>query len=37
MKLEEANKNYKKGSNYMKASFFNCRLHADFTSAIPYL
>ena len=37
MKLEEANKNYKKGSNFMKASFFNCRFHADFTSAIPYL
>lgn len=37
MKLEEANKNYKKGSNYMKTSFLKCQFHPDFTSAIPYL
>ena len=36
MKLKEANKNYKKGSNYLKTSFFKCNFHPDYTSAIPY-
>ena len=36
MKLEEANKNYKKGSKYLKTSFIKCNFHPDFTSAIPY-
>lgn len=36
MKLEEANKNYKKGANYLKTSFLKCNFHPDFTSAIPY-
>ena len=36
MKLEEAIKNYKKGSKYLKTSFIKCNFHPDFTSAIPY-
>ena len=36
MKLNEANKNYKKGEDYLKTSCLKCRFESDYTSAIPY-
>ena len=35
--MEEADKNYQKGSEYLKTSFFKCRCNPDYNSAIPYL
>ena len=35
--MEKANKNYNKGSEYLKTSCLKCRFNPDYSSAIPYL